>query len=150
VLNFFANNVAFARDAFPGYAALPSFKGACQVLALEQARDKIEIVFAPEARVTHAWPDDAAGWLRVRLLRGADTTRLIPHVLDAHAPPLARVTRHLGALPALVVFGMRAARASWSAVRHGPALRGLALVAGVTAVDTVGALAAPAVYRWAR
>ncbi len=150
VLNFFANNVAFARDAFPGYPKLASFKGACQVLALELARAGVPITFAPDARVTHAWPDDALEWLQTRLLRGADTTQLIPHVLAAHAPQVRRATRRLGPLPALALFGVRALRASWSALRRGPALRGLALVAGVTAVDTVGALAAPAVYRWAR
>lgn len=150
VLNFFANNVAFARDAFPGYPKLPSFKGACQVLALELSRAGVPITFAPDARVTHAWPDDALEWLQTRLLRGADTTQLIPHVLAAHAPALRRATSRLGPLPALALFGVRALRASWAALRGGPALRGLALVAGVTAVDTVGALAAPAVYRWAR
>jgi len=149
VLNFFANNVAFARDAFPHYPAItPMFKGACQVLALRLAEAGLAIAFAPDARVTHAWPDDAREWIETRLLRGADTTQLLPFVLAAHAPRIKPAAERLGPLPALALFGLRAINATWSALRHGPTLRGLALVAGVTAVDTVGAIAAPAVYRW--
>lgn len=151
VLNFFANNVAFARDVFAArrYPTIaPMFHGQCQVLALQLAAAGIAITFAADARVTHAWPDDAAEWLHVRLLRGADTTQLLPYVLAAHAPKLAGAADRLGPLPALALFGFRAVRATWSALRRGPTLRGLALVAGVTAVDTVGAVAAPAVYRW--
>ncbi|HEY5944904.1 MAG TPA: glycosyltransferase family A protein [Kofleriaceae bacterium] len=151
VLNFFANNVAFARDVFAAHrypTIEPMFHGQCQVLALQLANAGIAITFAPNARVTHAWPDDAAEWLQVRLLRGADTTQLLPHVLAAHAPRINATVGRLGPLPALAVFGLRALRGAWSALRRGPALRGLALIAGVTAVDAIGAVAAPAVYRW--
>lgn len=151
VLNFFANNVAFAREVFAArrYPTItPMFHGQCQVLALQLAGDGIAIAFAPGALVTHAWPEDAAEWLSVRLLRGADTTRLLPYVLGTHAPRTRGIAERLGPLPALAVLGARAVTATWSALRRGPALRGLALVAGVTAVDALGALAAPAVYRW--
>jgi hypothetical protein len=151
VLNFFANNVAFARDVFAArrYPTItPMFHGQCQVLALQLAQAGIAITFAPAARITHAWPDGTREWLHVRLLRGADTTQLLPYVLAAHAPRIATATDRLGPLPALALFGLRAIRATWSALRRGPAVRGLALVAGVTAVDAVGAVAAPAVYRW--
>jgi hypothetical protein len=149
VLNFFANNVAFARDTFAGYPTIePMFHGQCQVLALQLAAAGVPITFAPHARLTHAWPDDAAEWLQVRLLRGADTTQLVPYVLAAHAPRMKAAAERLGPLPALALFGLRAIKSSWSALRRGPAVRGLALVAAVTAVDALGAVAAPAVYRW--
>jgi GT2 family glycosyltransferase len=151
VRNFFANNVAFAREAFATrrYPTItPMFHGQCQVLALRFVEAGIPIIYAPDARVTHAWPDSVGEWLQVRLLRGADTTQLLPHVVGTYAPTArARVAR-LGPLPALAVFGMRAVTATWSALRRGPMLRGLALVAGVTAVDALGAAAAPAVYRY--
>jgi hypothetical protein len=151
VLNFFANNVAFARDVFAArrYPTIkPMFHGQCQVLALQLAEDDIPIAFALGALVVHAWPEGAREWVQVRLLRGADTTRLLPYVLGTHAPRARGIAERLGPLPALAVLGARAVTATWSALRRGPALRGLALVAGVTAVDALGAIAAPAVYRW--
>jgi GT2 family glycosyltransferase len=151
VRNFFANNVAFARDAFAArrYPTItPMFHGQCQVLALRFVEAGIPIVYAPDARVTHAWPDSVGEWLQIRLLRGADTTQLLPHVVGTYAPTARDKVAWLGPLPALAVFGMRAMTATWSALRRGPLLRGLALVAGVTAIDALGAAAAPAVYRY--
>lgn len=151
VRNFFANNVAFARSAFaarrfPDLA--PMFHGQCQVLALRFVEAGIPIVYARDARVTHAWPGSLGEWLHVRLLRGADTTQLLPHVLGTYAPQVKTAVMKLGPLPALAILGLRAITATWSALRRGPALRGLALVAGVTAVDALGAATAPAVYRY--
>lgn len=151
VRNFFANNVAFARTAFAErrYPTIaPMFHGQCQVLALQLVQAAIPIVYAPTARVTHAWPDGVGEWLEVRLLRGADTKQLLPHVLATYAPAARAPLSKLGPLPALTVLGIRALTASWSAIRRGPVLRGLALVAGVTAVDALGAAAAPAIYRY--
>ena len=56
---------------------------------------------------------------------------------------LARVPR----VPALAVLGVRALAGAWWALRTGPVARGLALVAGVSLVDAIGAAAGPAVYR---
>jgi hypothetical protein len=151
VRNFFANNVAFAREAFASrrYPTIePMFHGQCQVLALRFMEAGIPIIYAAGARVTHAWPDDLREFLEVRLLRGADTTQLLPHVLGTYAPSVRPAAVKLGPLPALAVLAMRAASGVVSALRRGPRLRGLALVAGVTALDAVGAAAAPAVYRW--
>lgn len=151
VRNFFANNVAFTREAFASrrYPTItPMFHGQCQVLALRFVEAGIPIVYAPDARVTHAWPDSAGEWLQVRLLRGADMTQLLPHVLGTYAPAARTNVERLGPLPALALLGMRAVTATLSALRHGPMLRGLALVAGVTAIDALGAAAAPAVYRY--
>lgn len=150
VRNFFANNVAFARAVFAArrYPELPMFHGQCQVLALQLRAAGIAIRFAPQARVTHAWPEDLREWLAVRLLRGADTVSLLPHVVGAYAPGALAVVQRLGRLSALAVLGVRALTGAAAAVQHGPVLRGLGLVAAVTAADALGAAAAPAVYRW--
>jgi glycosyltransferase involved in cell wall biosynthesis len=150
VRNFFANNVAFARDVFAArrYPAIaPMFHGQCQVLALHLVEDGIPIRYAAGAKVTHAWPGDLAEWLEVRLLRGADTTQLLPYVLAHYAPRIAETADRLGPLPALAVLGLRGVTGTFAALRKGPRLRGLALVASVTALDSLGALAAPAVHR---
>ncbi|HEY0252440.1 MAG TPA: glycosyltransferase family 2 protein, partial [Kofleriaceae bacterium] len=96
VRNFFANNVAFTRDAFAGYPALPMFHGQCQVAGLALHAAHVPITHAPEAQVIHAWPESMRAWLAVRLLRGADTQSLLPHVLRHYVPRVARVTDHLG------------------------------------------------------
>lgn len=148
VRNFFANNVAFAREAFTGYPDLPMFHGQCQVLGLRLLAAAVPIVHAPQARVTHAWPASARAWLETRLLRGADTSSLLPHVLGHYAPRVERVTRRLGRVPALAVLAARAITGTATALVHRPRARGLALVAGVTLADSIGCAAAPLVYRW--
>jgi hypothetical protein len=150
VRNFFANNVAFARDVFAAYRyphIAPMFHGQCQVLGLQLLAADIPIHFAADARVVHAWPDGVAEWLEVRLLRGADTAALLPYVVAHYVPRASPVVARLGRVPALAVIGLRALNGAWAALRTGPVVRGLALVAGVTVVDAIGVAAAPAVYR---
>ena len=150
VRHFWANNVAFARHVFAAHpfpAIAPMFHGQCQVLALQLRAAGIAIASAPHARVTHGWPVSARDWLAVRLLRGADTVSLLPHVADAYAPRASPVVRWLGPLPALALLSVRAIAGTLAALRGGPRLRSLALVAGCTLVDAVGAAAAPVVYR---
>jgi hypothetical protein len=151
VRNFFANNVAFARETFAArrYPTIePMFHGQCQVLAAQLVEAGIPITYAANARVTHAWPASVREWLQVRLLRGADTTQLLPHVVGTYAPEHRRTVERLGPLPALAILGWRAVTGAVTALRTGPLLRGLALVAGVTAADAVGAAGAPLVYRY--
>jgi hypothetical protein len=121
----------------------PRFHG----LGLQLRATGIPIHLAADARVTHAWPDDLVDWLTVRLLRGADTVSLLPHVVAHFAPRTTRAVSRLGRGPALAVLGVRAATGSWLALRDGPRVRGLALVAAVTFVDALGAAGGPAVYR---
>jgi len=150
VRNFFANNVAFAREVFAArrYPTIePMFHGQCQVLGLQLLVEHIAIRFAADARVTHAWPEDLEEWLEVRLLKGADTVSLLPYVIATYAPAALPLTRRLGRLPALAILGMRAITGTWTALRKGPRLKGLGLVAAVTVLDAIGAAAAPAVYR---
>jgi GT2 family glycosyltransferase len=151
VRNFFANNVAFTRETFAArrYPTIePMFHGQCQVLALRLLEAGIPIIYAHDARVTHAWPASVAEFLRTRLLRGADTTQLLPHVVGTYAPAHRRTVERLGPLPTLAILGWRAVTGVVTALRTGPLLRGLALVAGTTAVDAVGAAGAPLVYRY--
>ena len=148
VRNFFANNVAFARETFSGYPRIaPMFHGQCQVLGLTLRAAGVPIRFAPAARVFHAWPDGPAEWLAVRLLRGADAASLLPYVVAHYAPRAAPIVARFGRAPALGVLALRALVGTWTALWHGPVVRGLALVAGVTVVDAIGAAAAPVVYR---
>ena len=150
VLNFFANNVAFARDVFATHrypTITPMYHGQCQVLCLQLHAAGIPILLAADARATHAWPDGIVNWLTVRLLRGADAASLLPHVVAHFAPRATRAVSRLGPGPALAVLGLRAAIGSWRALRDGPRVRGLALVAAVTLVDALGAAACPAIYR---
>jgi hypothetical protein len=150
VRNFFANNVAFARPVFAAhpYPAIDDmFHGQCQVLALRLLEAGYTFRFAPEARVVHAWPDGLAEWLSVRLLRGADTVSLLPFVLAVYAPGAVPAAQRLGPLPALAVLGLRALTGSWAAVRRGPVVRGLGLVACVTVLDAIGAAASRTVHR---
>lgn len=150
VRNFFANNVAFAREVFAArhYPTIePMFHGQCQVLGLQLLAERIPIRFAAGARVTHAWPEDLTEWLEVRLLKGADTVSLLPYVIATYVPRASPIVERLGALPALAIFGLRALSGTWAALRKGPVLKGLGLVACVTVLDAIGAAAAPVVYR---
>lgn len=151
VRNFFANNVAFERKTFAArrYPTIePMFHGQCQVLALRLLQENIPVVFAPAARLTHAWPDDLRAWLEVRLLRGADTVSLMPFLTAHYTPRAAPVLDRLGALPSLAVFAIRAVSGAWQAVRRGPVVRGLGFVAVATVLDSIGAAARPRIYRW--
>lgn len=150
VRNFFANNVAFARAVFAAnpYPVIDDmFHGQCQVLGLRLLQAGYTFRFAPEARVVHAWPDGLAEWLSVRLLRGADTVSLLPFVLATYAPQTVPAARALGPLPALAILGLRALTGSWAALRRGPVVRGLGLVACVTVLDAIGAAASRTVHR---
>jgi len=152
VRNFFANNVAFTRELFsarPYPTIEPMFHGQCQVLGLRLVRERIPIHFAATATVTHAWPEGAREWLEVRLLRGADTAALLPHVLATYAPRLGKLCGRAPRLSALALLGLRGARATLAALRDGPRLRNLGFVAFVTALDSIGAAATPLVYRLA-
>ena len=149
VRNFFANNVAFARDVFAAHSypqLAPMFHGQCQVLALELRAAGIAIRHAPDARVFHAWPATLRDWLAVRLLRGADTVALVPHVAAAYGTT-ARMLAHVPRVPALAVLAARAIAGTWWAVRRRPVVRGLALVAGVSVVDAIGAAIGSHIYR---
>ncbi|HVV87005.1 MAG TPA: glycosyltransferase, partial [Kofleriaceae bacterium] len=109
--NFFANNVAFARRVFAArrFPAIDGmFHGQCQVLGLELLRAGVPVAFAAGARVTHAWPEGVREWLRVRLLRGADFTALLPHLIATYAPRATAATRRLGPLPVLALLAARA------------------------------------------
>ena len=148
VRNFFANNVAFARDVFAAhrYPVIGCmFHGQCQVLGLELLAADIAIHHARDARVIHAWPAGPRAWLESRLLRGADTATLLPYVVAHYAPRAPRFAA--GRLPALAILAARAVTGTAHALRRGPRLRALALVAGVTVADAIGCAAGPAVYR---
>jgi mycofactocin glycosyltransferase len=149
VENFFANNVAFARDAFPGYPQIPEmFHGQCQVLALTLAASGVVVHHAAGARVEHAFPEGRREWLRIHLLRGADASRLAPHVVGSRAPRLAKLTRRAAPLPALAAIGARAVVATARPSTPGRSRRtAVATIAAVTIVEALGAIAERTVHR---
>ncbi len=149
VHNFFANNVAFARDAFPGYPSIPEmFHGQCQVLALSLAAGGVVIHHAALARVEHALPEGRREWLRIHLLRGADASSLAPHVVGSRAPRLAKLTRRAAPLPALAALGARAVITAARPLAPGRSRRtALGTIAAVTFVEALGAIAERTVHR---
>ncbi len=149
--NFYANNVAFRREVFAARRYQPEpgiYRGHCQKLGLRLAADGVIIRFEPSAHTTHRFPDSAAELLRLRLLRGADTAEITPHLGRAYLPAEWRWLSRLGPLSPLGVLAARlgfSARAAGnqglSEVRGARRAACLALVGGISAADAVGALA---------
>lgn len=118
--NFYANNVAFRRDVFAARRYMPA-----------------EGIYRGHCQR-----------LRLRLLRGADTVEMTPHLADAFLP---RRFRWLGRMGPLSPLGVLAVRLGFSARAVGhqdtSEVHGLrraaclAAVAGISASDAMGALA---------
>ncbi len=147
--NFYANNVAFRRATFERMRYLLGgafYRGNCQVLGLALQEAKIPVVFAPKARTTHRFPDDARDFLRLRLLRGADAVALAPHLGRAYLPKALAPLANVPGLEA-VVLGSRLFFSLGSIngqdmpeVRGARKLACAALIAGISAVDAAGAV----------
>ncbi len=146
--NFYANNVAFRRATFERarYVLDGAFyRGNCQVLGLELQKNGVPIHFQPAARTTHRFPDDARDFVRLRLLRGADSVALAPHLGRAYLP---KALAKLADAPGLeaIVLGSRLLFSLGSINRQDmPEATGArklacaALVAGISAIDAAGA-----------
>lgn len=147
--NFYANNVAFRREvlARAGFGAPGFYRGSCQVLGLALQARGIPLHFAVRAHTVHRLPDSGADLLRLRLLRGADSVELAPHLADAYLPAGARWLGRLGPLSGLAVLAARCV-CSLMALRRQelPAARGVrwfagaALVGAIHAADAAGAV----------
>jgi hypothetical protein len=147
--NFYANNVAFRREALAtgGYGAHGFYRGSCQVLGLALQARGIPVPFAGRAHTIHRLPDSARDLLRLRLLRGADSVELAPHLARAYLPPRARWLARLGPLSGLAVLAVRWG-CSMLALRQqrAPSVRGLrwftgaAIVSAIHAADAAGAV----------
>lgn len=147
--NFYANNVAFRRDVLGrgGFGAHGFYRGSCQVLGLALQARGVAVRFAARAHTVHRLPDSAADLVRLRLLRGADSVELAPHLARAYLPPRARWLARLGPLSGLAVLGARWACSLLALRRQDlPAVRGLrwfagaALVTAIHAADAAGAM----------
>ena len=140
--NFYANNVAFRRDvlARAGFGAHGFYRGSCQVLGLALQARGIAIRFVPGAHTVHRLPDSAADLVRLRLLRGADSVELAPHLARAYLPRRAGWVGRLGPLSGLAVLAVRWG-CSLLALRRQqlPATRGLRWLAGATLVSAIHA-----------
>ena len=145
--NFYANNVAFRRPVFERRRYLLEqgfYRGNCQVLGLALQEDGVPVVFEPRARTIHRAPDTWQDAVRLRLLRGADSVELTPHLARAYAPRMPWVSRVPG-----LAFGVLAARFACSVRALGhqdmPEVRGarwlacVSAIAGISLLDSVGA-----------
>ena len=147
--NFYANNVAFRREVLApgGYGAHGFYRGSCQVLGLALQARGVPVHFAARAHTIHRLPDSARDLFRLRLLRGADSVELAPHLARAYLPRRARWLARLGPLSGLAVLAVRWG-CSLLALRRqqAPSVRGLrwfagaALVTGIHAADATGAV----------
>ena len=148
--NFYANNVAFRREVFAANRYLPEdgvSRGHCQVLGLKLQAQGVKVFFEPRARTIHRFPDSAKAFLRLRLLRGQDTTQLTPKLMQTYAPrPLAKLLSRSPWGP-LSVLGLRLGY-SVAALGHQdmPALppverlKALLAIQAISALDTAGAM----------
>jgi hypothetical protein len=148
--NFYANNVAFRREVFAAHpypVAAKIYRGHCQRLGMSLLAAGVPIEFVHRAHTVHRFPDSAAELLRLRLLRGADTVEMSPHIADALLPPRWQWLGRLGPLSALGVLAGRFACSSYAVGRQGcQPIRGVRRAACVGAVaafsgaDALGAL----------
>ena len=149
IQNLYANNVAFRRETFAAYRYRRNdemYRGHCLDLALRLSRDEVPIRYAPEAKTTHEWPDRWRDILRKRLVRGADTTEVAPHIVDTHVPePLSRhLESEVRATAAVFVGRLVSSVAAVDDPARGPADRRKrratkAAAVGLSALDAVGA-----------
>jgi hypothetical protein len=148
--NFYANNVAFRREVFAAHryrSADGIYRGHCQRLGLELAAAGIPVLLVREAHTVHRFPDSAAELLRLRMLRGADTVAMAPHLADALLPMRFRRLGRLGPLSPMVVLACRLAFSARAVGQQGgERVRGarraacLFAMAGISTADAVGAL----------
>ena len=148
--NFYANNVAFKREAFAEHRYAPAegiYRGHCQVLGLRLQSRGVKVAFEPKARTTHRFPDSLRDFLRLRLLRGEDAARLTPYLAEAYLPPRFQALGRTGPIASLAVLGIRFACSLRAIGRQDmPALTGwrrlgcVGIVAGISVVDAVGSI----------
>ena len=108
--NFYANNVAFRREGFAArkYAPAPGmYRGHCQILGFRLSQDSVPIIFEPQARTIHRFPDSGGELVHLRLLRGSDTVELTPHLAASCLSSRWRWLGHLGPVSPVVVLAMR-------------------------------------------
>lgn len=148
--NFYANNVAFRREVFARFRYQPAegiYRGHCQRLGLALAAAEIPVHFVPEARTIHRFPDHPRELVRLRLLRGADTTEMAPSFANALLPRPLRWIGRTGPLAPLAVLGVRFGFSQRAIGRQDLGeLRGLrraaarGAIAAISALDAAGAM----------
>jgi GT2 family glycosyltransferase len=148
--NFYANNVAFARDVFARFRYEPApdvYRGHCQQLGMRLAAAGVPVRYVHAAHTVHRFPDSVRELLRLRLLRGTDTAAMAPHFARALLPGGLRWLGRTGALSPMLVLGARAGFSTRALASQG--MRGargargaaaFAVMCGLSAVDAAGAL----------
>jgi glycosyltransferase involved in cell wall biosynthesis len=132
--NFYANNVAFRRGAFPGYArATDIYRGPCQQLGMRLFEEGVHVEYVHAARTVHRFPDSRRELVKLRLLRGNDAAAFAEDIAQ-HAG-FARLARSKAASTTAVLSG----RAVCSLRQTRRSLRESALMLGIHALDCAGA-----------
>ncbi|MDR0480729.1 MAG: glycosyltransferase family 2 protein [Gallionellaceae bacterium] len=149
--NFYANNVAFRREVFAQYRYQPLpgvYRAHCQVMGLRLQSAGAVVEYAPGAHTEHRFPDSWQHTLKLRWMRGEDSVSLTPWLVKSYMPPAWQWLGHSGPIGPFCVmtsrlgYSLRALNAQQlprlGAIRY---LAALAVMLGVSAVDTLGALA---------
>lgn len=144
--NFYANNVAFRRDVFSRFRYLPAegiYRGHCQQLGFRLHAAGVPVRFVADARTVHRFPDSIREFVRLRLLRGADTVAIAPHLARSALPPPFDA---LGTIPTAAPLSILAARVVFSALAidhqdlaRARGVRRAACVAGVLGISLIDA-----------
>jgi hypothetical protein len=150
--NFYANNVAFRREVFAAHRYVETegfYRGNCQTLGMRLHASGVGVRFEPAARTTHRFPDDAREFVRLRLHRGADAVQLYPSLAAAYVPLAGARLARLGPVTTAVGFAARFAcsvaslgRQEMPSISRAQTVACVGLIAGISALDAAGAVAA--------
>lgn len=132
--NFYANNVAFRRETFPGYArAADIYRGPCQQLGMRLHEAGVPIVYAHDARTIHRFPDTRRELMKLRLLRGNDAAAFATEIVHHVGVPVIDKSKLLSTTAVL------SGRAFYSLKETKGSLRESAMMLGIHALDCAGA-----------
>ncbi|WGS52618.1 glycosyltransferase family 2 protein [Paraburkholderia sp. D15] len=149
--NFYANNVAFRREVFEQYryGKLDGvYRAHCQVMGLRLQDAGVVVQYAHDAHTEHRLPDTWRETVKLRWMRGEDSVALTPYIVRAYLPRALQWFAHSGPIAPWCVMAGRLGF-SLRALNHQglPPVRGwrravtVALLVGISSVDTLGAVA---------
>lgn len=148
--NFYANNVAFRCDTFEQYRYEPLdgvYRAHCQVMGLRLQAAGVAVAYASGAHTEHRLPDSHGEVVKLRWLRGGDSVDLTPYLVRAYMPGWLQWLARSGPIGPLCVmagrlgYSLRALNhQDLPPVRGGRRLGAMAVVIGMSLLDTAGAV----------